>query len=70
MNRCKDCVWWSKYDRSWANNPGQEAGGYCNHGKIEESPVVYRPDALCYSYNEGGAFWTGPEFGCVHWEKR
>jgi hypothetical protein len=21
---------------------------------------------LIYEYSEGGVFWTGPDFGCVH----
>lgn len=25
-------------------------------------------DALIYEYSEGGRFWVGPNFGCVHWE--
>ena len=26
-------------------------------------------DMLIYSYAEGGAFWVGPKFGCVHHKK-
>jgi hypothetical protein len=27
-------------------------------------------DMLIYSYDEGGRFYTGPNFGCVHWEAK
>lgn len=27
-------------------------------------------DMLFYSYDEGGRFYTGPRFGCVHWEAK
>jgi len=28
------------------------------------------PDELRYSYDEGGSFYVGPQFGCVHWERK
>lgn len=41
-------------------------GGHCSSPKLMEDCGVHPNDALVYSYAEGGAFWTGPEFGCVH----
>lgn len=26
-----------------------------------------KDDALIYSYDEGGGFYVGDKFGCVHW---
>jgi hypothetical protein len=38
-----------------------EAGGH------DDAPDV-AVKGLRYCYDEGGCFYTGPEFGCVHWE--
>lgn len=63
MNTCKTCAHWRAY-----TGPGkQQVGGYCQSEKIiEDREGRFEPDALVYSYCEGGRFWTGPEFGCVH----
>ena len=34
--------------------------------KIFAGTKIKNIDQLSYSYNEGGAFQTGPMFGCVH----
>jgi len=42
---------------------------YCNHKKLGESGEVYiddNDDSLVYSYNEGGSFCVGLNFGCIH----
>lgn len=71
MERCKNCKHWSKMVVLTSRNPAEyNAGGYCDHNKIVENYGVYELDSLVYSYAEGGDFWTGPEFGCVHWIKR
>ncbi len=33
-------------------------------------PPVDESDMLIYSYNEGGGFWVGEKFGCVHGEQK
>ena len=40
----------------------------CSNTKLTEEygSTSYGNDMLVYSYNEGGWFWTGPDFGCVH----
>lgn len=62
MNTCSTCNW-------------RDRDGYCECPKIREALVAddiasrERPEnkaALIYSYNEGGDFWVGPDFGCVH----
>jgi hypothetical protein len=60
MNRCKTCFFWSPAD--------SRGGGYCDNEKIHETDGQHHEgeDHLIYSYNEGGSFWAGPEFGCVH----
>lgn len=60
MNRCKTCKWWIV---------GQEYGHptrECSHTKIGEG--VKGDDCLRYPYREGGRFYPGPDFGCVHHE--
>ena len=65
MNKCKNCTF---------RNPD----GFCGHEKIrelwggdymsEKEKEKYK-DFLIYGYDEGGSFWVGPEFGCVHFEQ-
>jgi len=38
----------------------------CGCRKLQEDFYDHETDSLCYSYQEGGAFYTGPDFGCVH----
>jgi hypothetical protein len=66
--KCATCRHWSR-DNLLRD---QEHGGRCQSGKLSEDYFILtkRPaDALVYDYQEGGGFWTGPEFGCVHWRR-
>lgn len=61
MNTCRTCEHW--------DTTAQKTGGICDCVKLREpswNSEPRAPDELVYSYDEGGAFWTGPEFGCVH----
>ena len=41
--------------------------GECLSGKLVEPGQSKRADdELVYSYDEGGRFFPGPKFGCVH----
>ena len=58
MNLCETCLY-------------RDERGNCTCPKLEErwshqkdDPVLH--DMLLYSYCEGGSFWVGPHFGCVH----
>lgn len=58
MEHCKNCRWWENSECT-------------NRVKIGEpmsidADISGLTDQLCYSYDEGGYFDTGPEFGCVH----
>lgn len=73
MNHCKTCQFWVKCR---APRPGElnvrwQIGGTCTKDKLTEEygDESYVEDALVYSYQEDGHFWTGPEFGCVHHEE-
>ena len=53
---CKDCS-------------HRNSEGLCCCPKLQEDmgqAGAERSDMLIYSYDEGGAFWVGPYFGCVH----
>lgn len=59
MVRCGQCKW-------------RNSDGYCTCPKLYESGMPpdgepeMAPDHLVYSYYEGGGFWVGKNFGCVH----
>ena len=66
MNTCKTCKHWDK--ETHARSPVEKTGGTCSSGRIMECSDLgaHEPDTITYSYDEGGWFWAGPEFGCVH----
>lgn len=43
--------------------------GHCQSKKLDED-IGYNNDIkdnmLLYDYTEGGGFWVGPHFGCIH----
>lgn len=63
---CRTCRWW--------DSAGYSHDGYhvCNHPKIDVPfPMEERPrpsDGMTTSGQEY-ATNTGPDFGCVHWQK-
>lgn len=62
--RCASCLHWSPVQHP--ADPEMLVGGWCTSDKLGESDSEHSPDALRYGFSEGGGFWTGPEFGCVH----
>jgi len=72
---CKTCKHWKPcviYDRfaNWNTKEDGRAGGTCKSDKlIEDGGRGHDADMLVYAYNEGGSFWTGPDFGCVHHQR-
>lgn len=66
MQTCKTCIFWSKDITS--QYTWKVPGGICTNSKLTED--IYGNDNLTYTCNEGGSFWTGPEFGCVHHKER
>jgi hypothetical protein len=64
MEHCKTCKNWKRFSTE------DEDGGECKSEKLTE-PAGHddETDMLVYSYDEGGVFWTGPDFGCVHHEE-
>lgn len=53
---CKNCKW-------------RDEKEYCTNNKLREwDGNEEEEDELVYSFNEGGGFLVGKNFGCVHWE--
>lgn len=68
LESCKTCKWWG--EEAW-DIPHKQSRECENHDKIGETfEVKADVDTMVYSYNESGRFWTGPEFGCVHYEPK
>lgn len=72
---CATCRFWMRYGYDTyapdtLASAQQKAGGICTSHKLLESYAdgAYAEDTMTYPYNEGGMFWTGPQFGCVHWQ--
>lgn len=56
MNTCKTCE-------------HRNASGNCECEKLAEDygfSEEEKKDMLVYSYTEGGGFWVGDNFGCIH----
>ena len=66
--RCSACRWWMEDKFTLAPAPQRE----CRNEKfLHESGGASAGDSaksLTYQHYEGGQIWTGPDFGCVHFE--
>jgi hypothetical protein len=56
--RCKTCI-------------NRNSDGHCESPKLREGDPLRqnKDDELIYFYNEGGGFWVGELFGCVHYKE-
>lgn len=71
MNTCKDCKWWGK-----AQNP-RSPYSY-GQNQICEHIIPQRNEAISYKAsvtpihdnNYLSDLFTGPDFGCIHWETK
>ena len=66
MNTCRTCVHWVE---DGLPPVGHEDMKWCVCPKISEPTDLMNDtstDLMVYSYDEGGGFHTGPDFGCVH----
>ena len=72
IGNCEMCSNWVKCsdtERAYSFASAIMEGGICTSKKFGED-YDYALDMLVYSYDEGGRFWTGPKFGCVHWASK
>ncbi len=61
MRTCETCKYWKRISllTGWC-----ESGDLCEPGEADAT----KTNQLVYSYDEGGGFKTGKDFGCVHWQ--
>jgi len=67
---CKDCKFVEKNRVDYPTRCTEIF--YCgNEDKLFENGCgdTSENDYLSYSYQEGGGFEVGPQFGCIHWLK-
>lgn len=60
MNTCKTCSF-------------RQKDGYCSNEKLMENwgqSDEQKIDMLLYTHSEGGGFWVGPNFGCIHYSDK
>ena len=68
---CKTCKYWYKITvpSNW-----YKGWGYCEHPKMLSgyniSPKNTTPDSTIIESEEGWSFYIGPEFSCIHYEKK
>ena len=66
MKTCKTCKFWSDADEVSYKSIFRR----CDHHKLKEDwGGKHSSDSMLYPYNEGGAFFAGPDFGCIHHEE-
>lgn len=67
--KCKDCAYWSQTTnlRALPNIVGD-----CSNQKFVTgySMKLKSSDEVLIENDEGWGFFTGPDFGCIHFEKK
>ena len=66
MRTCSTCIPWNEGQYHWLNEDCMQ----CTSEKLVEEQAEGQDDCLVYDYSEGGSFYTGPNFGCIHHEKK
>lgn len=73
---CKTCIHWTPVPVKYPNMANRKdkylQGGICESENLMEAwgDSSYDKISLIYPYAEGGEFWTGPDFGCVHHKEK
>ena len=65
---CSDCRWWAEDKHTLAPSRQRECRNseFLHEARCSSDEEASR--SLTYQYCEGGQIWTGPDFGCVHFE--
>ncbi len=64
MNTCDTCKHWEKVPQL----QGERLSGKCSHPKVSANGLQFEDGAEdCEGY---GGIYTGPKFGCIHWETK
>lgn len=72
MEKVKECLISSPDDtRTCGTCRYRGHDGYCTSDKLTERnwAPADTDDTLIYDYSEGGGFWVGENFGCIHYHK-
>jgi len=71
MDTCDTCKWWGKVRWMRFLRGSQRA---CEHiATSGEMPDGLKPDQMVSPIHDnyyGSELFTGPKFGCIHWEKK
>lgn len=70
MNNCKTCKHWKKFTNNYdIKYRGPNAGNCYNLEKFVYTDDFIQSDTLAYYDREsvGAEFFTGENFGCIHW---
>jgi len=73
MNKCKDCKFWRENELTeYDVKRERKVCGDCSCKKFTYQDDKRFLDGLDYWDYEGysAGFTTGPQFGCIHWEKK
>ena len=68
MKNCETCKHWADITQSFDEKGQIRKCG--NYEKINDDIYNSEPDGLYYLYQDGGTFYTGPKFGCVHHKEK
>lgn len=69
MNTCKTCKWWDAYHKDDTDN----SFGLCLSDRFAENVQAVIQSLIEGEWPTDGkydGFDTGPDFGCIHWEKK
>ena len=72
IKRCKTCTFRNEEGECTSSKFADNVRWPCGYFEDEEEEIENKEmtkDMLLYSYDEGGRFFVGEEFGCVHYER-
>jgi hypothetical protein len=72
IKRCKTCKFRNEEGECTSSKFADNVSWYGSYDDTEEEQKEHDEkvrDMLLYSYDEGGSFFVGEDFGCVHYEK-
>lgn len=67
MNTCDTCKWWDQRAESFSVKPIQ---GICTNPKVTGENSPKRTDENILQHGGWAELWTGPKFGCIHYEPK
>lgn len=65
---CESCVHWSLAQEAKDGMGDCDSDAWLRGYGVKSADV--KPDSVHVEDDEGWGFFTGPKFGCVHWQTR